>query len=231
MVRGLHIRIRGEELCRRITERLDVEETQVAALDARIKRRDGDQPFDIRVEDGLSRLAELKAEREQHSDRVRQLSLVRDSVIPDELYVLSRADLQLAGLIASETVDSRNDAQPPHAAPPPAVVDGLKVMVDGAELQDLLDRRIEFHRQRAAWWKHELARTTEDQTSKDPLPPDHLGENEAERHELRARVLQFVRDRLDPAETYRLGEVDLLFGDLLDERPKSLDRDDDVRRC
>jgi hypothetical protein len=103
MVRGLHIRIRGEELCRRITERLDVEETQVAALDARIKRRDGDQPFDIRVEDGLSTLAELKAEREQHSDRVRQLSLVRDSVIPDELYVLSRADLQLAGLIASET--------------------------------------------------------------------------------------------------------------------------------
>ena len=54
MVRGLQFRIRGEELRRRIAERIEAQEAQVTALDERIRRRDGDLPFDVRVEDGLS---------------------------------------------------------------------------------------------------------------------------------------------------------------------------------
>jgi hypothetical protein len=223
MVRGLQIRIRGDELSRRIAERIEAQEARVAALDERIRRRDGDLPFDVRVEDGLSTLAELKAEREQHSDRVCELSLVRESVIADELYILSKADLQLAGLMASEVADSQGDAQRQSAGSSShSIVDGLKVTVDGADLQDLLDTRIETHRQRAGQWKRAQARTADEQTEDHPLVPAHLCEIEAGRHEWRARVLQFIRDRLDPVEAYRLGEVDLLFGELLPETPNWL---------
>jgi hypothetical protein len=211
MLRGLQIRIRGEELSRRIAERIEIQEAQVAALDERIRRRDGDLPFDVRVEDGLSTLAELRAERELHADRVCELSMLRDSLIADAVYVLSRADLQLAGLIASPMADAPGDRHFPDAASPlPPIVDGLKVTVDGADLQDLLDKRIETHRQRAEWWKREQARAPETQTERDPVLPDDRCENEAERHEWRVQVLQFIRDRLDPAEAYRLGEVDLI---------------------
>src|SRR4051812_25763925 len=178
MVRGLQIRIRGEELRRRIAERIEAQEGQVTALDERIRRRDGDLPFDVRVEDGLSTLAELKAEREQHGDRIRELSLVCDSVIGDELYVLSRADLQLAGLIASAAGEPPGDFHRQHGSSPQhPIVEGLTVTVDGADLQDLLDKRIRTHRQRAEWWKREQARTPEAHTQDDPALPEHLCEN------------------------------------------------------
>jgi hypothetical protein len=229
MVRGLQIRIGGEELSRRIAERIEAREALVAALDERIRRRDGDLPFDVRVEDGLSTLAELKAEREQHSDRVRLLSLVRGSVIADELYVLDRADLRLAGLIGSEPADSPSDALQERAASPSHVVDGLKVTVDGVDLQDLLDKRIEAHRRRAEWWKGERVRTPGEQTEDNPGTPEHLCAIETERHEWRAHVLQFIRDRLDPVETYRLGEIDLLFGELLPDAPDGRERTEAAR--
>jgi hypothetical protein len=196
-------------------------------LDERIRRRDGDLPFDVRVEDGLSTLAELKAEREQHRDRVRELTLVRDSVIAEELYVLNRADLRLAGLIASEAADPPDDRHRQHAAPPPAIVDGLKITVDGADLQDLLDKRIAAHRQRAEWWKREQRRTPAERAHHDPALPEHLCEHEAKRHEWRVDVLQFIRDRLDPADAYRLGAVDLMFGELLPEAPRWSEQADD----
>jgi len=43
--------------------------------------------------------------------------------------------------------------------------------------------------------------------------------NEAQRHEWRAAVLGFIRDHIEPAEIYRLGEADLAFGELLPEKP------------
>jgi hypothetical protein len=40
---------------------------------------------------------------------------------------------------------------------------------------------MESHRQRADWWKREQARTPEEQTEDQPLLPEHICENEAER--------------------------------------------------
>jgi hypothetical protein len=49
-------------------------------------------------------------------------------------------------------------------------------------------------------------------TEDEPLLPEHICENEAERYEWRAAVLEFIRDRIESAEIYRLGEADLRFG-------------------
>jgi len=48
-------------------------------------------------------------------------------------------------------------------------------------------------------------------------------ENEAERYEWHVEVLEFIRDRVEPAETYRLGEADMLFAELLPQKSGSLE--------
>jgi hypothetical protein len=219
MITGLHITMRGEELSRRIAERIRTHEATIGALDIRIKQREGDLPFDVRVEDGFKTPGELENERQQYRDRVTHLTLLRDNIVSEEVYLLSRADLRLAELISAdfgvasgrcddEVVDERKNA-----------IDGLKMAIPGLEVRRLLDQRIQNHRQRAAWWKREQARTPEEQTEEEPLLPEHMCENEAERHEWRADVLAFIRDHIDSAESYRLGERDLEFGELLPEKP------------
>ena len=99
------------------------------------------------------------------------------------------------------------------------MIDGLKLTISGEELRALLERRIESHKRSAEHWQRELARTPEEQTEDEPLLPDHICENEAERHEWRADVLGFIRDHLDVSESYRLGEDDLAFGELLPAKP------------
>jgi hypothetical protein len=49
---------------------------------------------------------------------------------------------------------------------------------------------------------------------------------EAERHEWRAAVLEFIRDRIESAEVYRLGETDLRFGELLPGKPGWLEQEE-----
>jgi hypothetical protein len=39
-------------------------------------------------------------------------------------------------------------------------------------------------------------------------------------------VLEFIRDRIESAEVYRLGEADLVFGELLPERPGWLEQEE-----
>jgi hypothetical protein len=104
------------------------------------------------------------------------------------------------------------------------MIDGLRLTVAGEELRRLLEERINGHRLRADWWRREQARTPEEQTEDEPLLPEHMCENEAERHEWRAVVLEFIRDRIEPAEVYRLGESDLAFGELLPEKPGWLEQ-------
>jgi hypothetical protein len=106
------------------------------------------------------------------------------------------------------------------------MVDGLRLTIEGAELRRLLDQRIDDHCRSAERWKREQARTPEDQTDDAPLLPEHLCENEAERHEWRAAVLEFIRDRIEPAEVYRLGEADLVFGELLPAKPGWLEQEE-----
>ena len=106
------------------------------------------------------------------------------------------------------------------------MIEGLKVTMTGQELRALLERRIESHKRSADHWKRELARTPEEQTEDEPLLPDHICENEAERHEWRVEVLGFIRDHIDINEIYRLDEDDLAFGELLPTKPGWLDQEE-----
>jgi hypothetical protein len=106
------------------------------------------------------------------------------------------------------------------------MIDGLKVTMTGQELRALLERRIESHNRSAEHWNREQARTPEEQTEDEPLLPDHICENEAERHEWRVEVLGFIRDHVDVSETYALGEADLAFGELLPEKPGWMEQDE-----
>lgn len=105
------------------------------------------------------------------------------------------------------------------------MIDGLKLTMTGEEIRALLERRIERHNRSAERWKREQSRTPEEQTDEHPLP-EEMCENEEERHEWRADVLEFIREHIEPAETYRLGAADLEFGELLPEKPGWLEQDE-----
>ena len=106
------------------------------------------------------------------------------------------------------------------------MIDGLKLTFSGAELRTVLEAQVERHEQHAERWAREQKRTPEDATEDEPLLPDHICENEAARHAWRAEALQFIRDHIEPAETYRLGAADLEFGELLPCQPGSLEQNE-----
>ena len=227
MIKGLQITMRGEELSRRIAERIRVHDAAVSALDARIKRREGDLSFDVRAEDDFKTVGELASERQRHQDRVSHLTLLRDSLVAGEIYVLSSADLRLAGVISADFIVAPELSEREWAdRVKDAAVDGLKLTISGEELRRLLEQRRHDHEQRAERWKREQARTLEDQTDDHPLLPDHICANEAERHEWRADVLGFIRDHVESAEVYRVGEADLAFGELLPEKPGWIEQEE-----
>ena len=82
------------------------------------------------------------------------------------------------------------------------------------------------HLRRADRWKRKQARAPEEQTEDEPLLPEHICANEAERHAWRVEVLGFIRDHIDLAEAYRLGEADLAFSELLPEKPAWLEQEE-----
>lgn len=106
------------------------------------------------------------------------------------------------------------------------MIDGLKVTLTGEQIRRALDERIREHERQAERWKRELTRTPEDQTEECPCLPDHMCENEAERQEWRADVLEFIRDHIEPGEIYRLSETDLEFGELLPQKPGWLEQEE-----
>jgi hypothetical protein len=225
MITGLQITIRGEDLSQRISERIRMHEATVGVLEGRIKLREGDLPFDVRVEDGFKTLGELESEREHYRGRVVRLTLLREGLVAGELYALSSADLRLAELVLPDSTDASGVPQDGWADDKKnAAIDGLKVTILGHELRTLLEQRIHDHERRAERWKHEQARTPEQETEDEPLLPEHMCANEAERHDWRADVLRFIRDHIEVAEIYRLGEEDLVFGELLPAKPEWIEQ-------
>jgi hypothetical protein len=111
---------------------------------------------------------------------------------------------------------------PSEAPEDEPMIEGLKLTFSGEELRRLLEEGIDHHRACADRWTHETTRTSEDATDEAPLLPAHICENEAERHAWRVEVLQFIRDHLEPAETYRLDHADLEAGELLPAKPEWL---------
>ena len=108
------------------------------------------------------------------------------------------------------------------------MIDGLKVLVPGDELKKRLDERVQHHLARAAYWTREETRLPEEATKDELLLPEHICANEAASHRWRADVLSFFRDRIDVADSYRLGEEDLEFAGLLPERPDLVGPADDA---
>jgi hypothetical protein len=225
MIRGLQITIRGEELTRRVAERIRAREDAIGLLDARIEQRAGDGVFDVRPEDNFKTLGELEKERQDHRDTLLRLTLLRNGLDDEQRYSLTVADLRLADLISADVADATVIASgAPDDRRNDSPIDGLKLTIPGDEVRTLLDVRIADHRRRVAWWKRELARTPEEQTDEEPLLPDHICQNEAERHEWRVDVLAFIRDHIESTGTYRVGEADLTFAELLPEKPGSLEQ-------
>jgi hypothetical protein len=229
VINGLQITIQGSELSDRIAARIRGHEAAISALDARIAQREGDQPFDARAEDGFKTLGELETERQQYRDRVCCLALLRDNVSREDVYALDIKDLRLAELISTPCGELRENSEETvflreYARGGP--IDGLKLTMSGVEMQKRLERRIEEHQRCVERWKREQARTPDQQTDDEPLLPDHLCANEAERHEWRAEVLTFIHDHIDVAEVYRLAEADLAFGELLPAKPGWLEQEE-----
>jgi hypothetical protein len=224
MIRGLQITIRGEDLSSRIGERIRVHAARVTALEIRIKQRQGDQLVDVRAEDDFKTLGELENERQHYRDRMLCLTLLRDHVIAAELYALDRADLRLAELISTD-FDVTSEAGPDKAVESSrkVAIEGLKLTMPGDEMRSLLEQRRDDHQRRAQQWKRDQARAPE-QTDDEPLLPDEIYANEAERHAWRADVLGFIHDHIEASEVYRLGEADLAFAELLPEKPRFMEQ-------
>ena len=106
------------------------------------------------------------------------------------------------------------------------MITGLMVTMTGEELRRLIGDRVAEHRRTVRHWRREMARTSDQQTEDEPLLPEHMCEYEAERFEWRAEVLEFLRDHLEPSEVYRLGESDLVFGELLPPKPGQMEQEE-----
>jgi hypothetical protein len=102
------------------------------------------------------------------------------------------------------------------------MIEGLKLTFSGEELRKVLEERIDYHDRCADRWRREQTRTKEDETEDAPLLPDHMCEHEEEEHMWRSEVLGFIREHIEPQETYRVGAADAEFGELLPIKPGSV---------
>ena len=110
------------------------------------------------------------------------------------------------------------------------MIAGLKLTITGEEVRALLHQRAQQHLMRAECWRRERNKSGDDQSEDVFLCSEEMCENEAERHEWRADVLEFIRDHVDPREAYQLGEADLIFGELLPEKPAWLEQQEGEER-
>ena len=106
------------------------------------------------------------------------------------------------------------------------MIDGLKLTMTGEELRKRLDQRVKDHERRAAWYKREAKRDPDPNDEEDFGLPEHMCEFEEEFHGWRAKALACIREHVEGGEVYRLDEADLMFGELLPEKPGMVAQDD-----
>ena len=94
------------------------------------------------------------------------------------------------------------------------MIEGLKLTMTGADLRRHLSARIEWHRERVLDYEREMDRGSLGDPGEVRLPA-HVVEHMRDEHESRAGVLAFIREHVLESETYRLGEGDLVFGELI----------------
>jgi hypothetical protein len=95
MIDGLKLIMPGTELRNRVTARIQWHESRVAHFERELKRTAGDETEDILPVP--EHILELK--RDDHLDQVEILTLIREHVIPEEVYRLDEGDLRFAGLL------------------------------------------------------------------------------------------------------------------------------------
>src|SRR5262245_44446726 len=86
------------------------------------------------------------------------------------------------------------------------MIDGPKLTVTREGLQRMLEECAAEQRATAERWNRERTGTVDDQTERAPLLPNHMCDNEAERHDWRAGVLDLLREPSETGEIYRLAE-------------------------
>ena len=96
------------------------------------------------------------------------------------------------------------------------MVEGLKLTLTGEQLIAKLNERIRFHTTALATQSKLLRRRTGENESS---AAKRRIQREIAETENRIETLAFVRDHIEIDETYRLGEYDLRFADLLPEDP------------
>jgi hypothetical protein len=84
----------------------------------------------------------------------------------------------------------------------------------GGELRERLDARIRWHEERRDEFARALTPSDDPESRTTPLPSDII-EHMRNQHDMRASVLLLIHDHVEASETYRLGEPDLVFAEMI----------------
>jgi hypothetical protein len=95
MIEGLRLTITGSELRGLLDDRIRRRELRVAWYEKELKRTLEDQT----EEEPLLPEHMLENERDDNAERVDVLTLIRDHVVAEEVYLLSETDLQFGDLL------------------------------------------------------------------------------------------------------------------------------------
>jgi hypothetical protein len=106
------------------------------------------------------------------------------------------------------------------------MIEGLKLTMTGEELRKRLDERVKHHEWVVEHYKHEATREPDPDVEYDCVLPEHMCEFEQELHQWRAETLAYIREHIEGGEVYRLGPADLEFGEILPEKPGSVEQDE-----
>jgi hypothetical protein len=107
------------------------------------------------------------------------------------------------------------------------MIEGVKMDINGSELKQRLAARIDYHRQRAEFFKKEAARVVETAgAGDDPIPNPVSNKTvnsvredyskQALRHRQRGGQFTFIMEHLSDKEVYRLTEADLFRLELVE---------------
>jgi hypothetical protein len=92
------------------------------------------------------------------------------------------------------------------------MIEGLKFHVEGVEIRDHLQRRLEHHRQRQAFYEQKVSELQSggaeamQYTNGDPVRA--LGDKAAQ-HKQTIELFVFMHDHIRPSEQYQLADEDL----------------------
>ena len=99
------------------------------------------------------------------------------------------------------------------------MIDGLRLVMRGEELQAKVSERIERLEAAVKQYRDDLKMDPKEQTDEHPWLPEHILESMIEEREDRIHALTLIRDHLVPGESYLLDQRDLQFAELLPAPP------------